>query len=356
MRLATGTLLLSISLAACGSGEAVRAVDTTVEQVEPAIAERVRRLAAPSVVSVIGLQFDGSTAQHVLSGQGSAVTVASRVFLTDCRNIVGADRLILQQGPVREIATLADDYVGDDVCILASADLPGTPVLAIRDVASIQPGETAFAVGDPMGRGTTVAETAVTAVRENPYGLWIDTTLAMSPDLAGAGLFDLDGAFIGIAGTATDHRQVAALAIATPTLTELAGRLSPGPAFAVVTAPLIEPAAGPGGSIPRGAANLSAEEQASLERFFAERDGGDSPTAPGPETRTDTPPDDAAPGPVGDTEPDPDPGTPGTGTPGTGTPGTDTPGTDTPGTGTPGTGTPGTEPPFRDPNIPVSLI
>ena len=165
----------------------------------PAAAEQVRQLAAPSVVSLIGFGLDRSADELYPVGQGSAIAVTAHTFLTDCRNLVGADAVVLSSGRQQGLAYLDPEYYGDDVCVLRSQELVGKPVHAARDAGDVRPGEQVYAVADPEGLGPVLQAAALTGTRRDSGIAWLQTTAAVTTGWPGAAVFDTQGNLLGVA-------------------------------------------------------------------------------------------------------------------------------------------------------------
>ena len=117
-------------------------------------------------------------------GQGSAIAVTAHTFLTDCRNLVGADAVVLSSGRQQGLAYLDPEYYGEDVCVLRSQEIVGKPVHAVRDAGDIRPGEQVYAVADPEGLGPVLQAAALTGTRRDSGIAWLQTTAAVTTRVA----------------------------------------------------------------------------------------------------------------------------------------------------------------------------
>lgn len=153
---------------------------------------QVARRASPSVVSVrrdgglgsgVIVQRDGViiTNAHVV-GDASEVEVG----LADGRNLPGR---VLGRDPTVDVAIVRAQ----------AADLPPAP---LADSDQLVPGQTAIAIGNPLGLERTVTQGVVSAVNRSPRGFGLDgliqTDAAISPGNSGGPLLNSNGEVIGI--------------------------------------------------------------------------------------------------------------------------------------------------------------
>jgi len=153
---------------------------------------RVARAITPTVVSVT--QDEGS---------GSGIIVdKSGVVLTNA-HVVGDSRTVgvgLADG-----RTLTGQVLGRDPTIdVAVVRVPAQnlPVAPIGDSDKLEVGQSAIAVGNPLGLERTVTAGVVSAINRNPRGISLDgliqTDAAISPGNSGGPLVDTHGRVIGI--------------------------------------------------------------------------------------------------------------------------------------------------------------
>lgn len=153
---------------------------------------RVARQLSPAVVSISRVGGSGSgvvvrtdgvvlTNAHVV---GNASTVEVR--LADGRRIPGE---VLGRDPTIDIAVVR----------VNARDLPAAP---IGDSDELEAGQTAIAIGNPLGLERTVTTGVVSAVNRSPRGFGLDgliqTDAAISPGNSGGPLLDSRGRLIGI--------------------------------------------------------------------------------------------------------------------------------------------------------------
>jgi S1-C subfamily serine protease len=151
---------------------------------------------APSVWRVQTLDRDG-----LLIGQGSAVVVGAGQLVTNCHVLARARKVQLRRDGLPQAVparlTLWDPP--RDVCQLSAAgiDAPAVPLLPSAQAAVGQP---AFAIGHPKGLDLTMSAGLVSSFRRNDAQqlVLIQTSAAISGGSSGGGLFNDQGALLGL--------------------------------------------------------------------------------------------------------------------------------------------------------------
>ena len=153
---------------------------------------RVARQLSPAVVSIS--RRGGSGSGVVVRTDGVVLTNAHvvgnvrtvEVRLADGRRIPGE---VLGRDPTIDIAVVR----------VSARDLPAAP---IGDSDELEAGQTAIAIGNPLGLERTVTTGVVSAVNRSPRGFGLDgliqTDAAISPGNSGGQLLDSRGQLIGI--------------------------------------------------------------------------------------------------------------------------------------------------------------
>jgi serine protease Do len=154
---------------------------------------RIARQVSPAVVSV-AQQEGGSGSGVVVRGDGVILTNAHvvgmsrtvRVGLADGRRVEGR---VLGRDPAVDIAVVR-------------IDVPNVPVAPIGDSDRLEVGQTAIAIGNPLGLERTVTTGVISAVNRSPRRIALDgliqTDAAISPGNSGGPLLDSQGRVIGI--------------------------------------------------------------------------------------------------------------------------------------------------------------
>jgi serine protease Do len=152
----------------------------------------VARQLAPSVVSV---QQNG--------GVGSGVVIrGDGVILTNAHVVGTARRVSIGLADGRELeATVLGRDPSVDVAVVqvTGAELPAAP---LADSDALLVGQTAIAIGNPLGLERTLTRGVVSAINRSPRGFGLDgliqTDAAISPGNSGGPLLDSQGQVIGI--------------------------------------------------------------------------------------------------------------------------------------------------------------
>lgn len=152
---------------------------------------------SPSVVVV-----KGKTAQ----GSGVAVSVKTEGFsrvttiVTNCHVVTGETIVAITHQNKTGYAFIRSCDIERDLALL---ELTGElPVVTTRSAASLNVGESVYAVGAPRGLDLSISDGIVSQLRgdgiANRASPMIQTTTAISPGSSGGGLFDAQGRLVGI--------------------------------------------------------------------------------------------------------------------------------------------------------------
>ena len=171
---------------------------------------RVARAITPTVVSV---------SQPAGSGSGIIVD-KSGVVLTNA-HVVGDSRTV--EVGLADGRTLDGQVLGRDPSIdVAVVRVPAQnlPVAPIGDSDKLEVGQSAIAIGNPLGLERTVTAGVVSAVNRNPRGISLDgliqTDAAISPGNSGGPLLDSHGRVIGINTAVLSGAGASGLGFAVP--------------------------------------------------------------------------------------------------------------------------------------------
>src|SRR5215207_8712366 len=153
---------------------------------------RVAREITPTVVSVTQAQ-----------GAGSGIIVSRDGVVLTNAHVVGESRTV--DVGLADGRTLRGQVVGRDPTIdvavvrVSAQNLPTAP---LGDSDKLEVGQSAIAIGNPLGLERTVTSGVVSAVNRNPRGISLDgliqTDAAISPGNSGGPLVDSRGRVIGI--------------------------------------------------------------------------------------------------------------------------------------------------------------
>jgi serine protease Do len=210
MKQTTFTLALGLAV---GAGFGLTAGTVTRDAIKPAWAQeyttlaqsaaplgaeeanvvRIARQVSPAVVSVS--QQEG--------GSGSGVIVRPDGVILTNAHVVGMSRTVrvgLADGRRVEGRVVGRDP-SLDVAVVR-VDVPNAPVAPIGDSDRLEVGQTAIAIGNPLGLERTVTTGVISAVNRSPRRIALDgliqTDAAISPGNSGGPLLDSRGRVIGI--------------------------------------------------------------------------------------------------------------------------------------------------------------
>ena len=151
---------------------------------------------SPSVWRVQTLDRDG-----LLLGQGSAVVIGPGQLVTNCHVLAKARRVQLRHEG-RADAVPARLVLWDpprDLCQLEARTVTAAAV-ALTPSALVAVGQPAYAIGHPKGLDLTMSAGLVSSMRRNDAGqlVLVQTSAAISGGSSGGGLFNEQGALLGL--------------------------------------------------------------------------------------------------------------------------------------------------------------
>ncbi len=159
-----------------------------------------------SIVVVFVLDANGKK-----TAQGSGVVVGKNEVATNCHVISGAATIAVRQltgargrESYKMQASVAAQNKDRDLCLLSVKDIsipPAPTPLSLTAAHNVSIGEEVYAIGTPQGLELSISRGIVSQLRGD-YGKRsapiIQTDAAISPGSSGGGLFNEDGALIGI--------------------------------------------------------------------------------------------------------------------------------------------------------------
>lgn len=152
----------------------------------------VARRVAPSVVSV---RRDGGFGSGVIIRRDGVILTNAHV-VGDARQV----RIGLADGRDLDARVLGRDPTVDVAVVRVSG--PELPAAPLADSDALLVGQTAIAIGNPLGLERTVTRGVVSAIDRSPRGFGLDgpiqTDAAISPGNSGGPLLDSRGQVIGI--------------------------------------------------------------------------------------------------------------------------------------------------------------
>jgi S1-C subfamily serine protease len=200
----------------------------------------------------------------------SGVVIAPGKLLTSCHVLVRAHQVQLRRGNTIYDAKLEAPDVERDLCQL---DVPGlsAPAPALGGAGGLRSGQRLYVVGLARGNQQTIGEGLVSALPDAGSGkARIHTTVAASPGLLGAGVFDEEARLVGVATVSPAEAAANLFAVPAEWVPEAAAR-----GKALLAALAKPPAAPASASAPAGAPGMPAAgtvwTYSFLERIWSRR-------------------------------------------------------------------------------------
>ena len=187
--------------------------------------EQIAAKAADSVVEITteGVSTDSAMRQVITQGAGSGVILSEDgKIVTNNHVIDGASKITvtLKNGESYD-ATLVGTDSETDVALL-KINATGLTPAEMGDSDSLQVGETAVAIGNPLGQlGGTVTNGIISALDrditlEDQTMTLLQTNAAINPGNSGGGLFNGQGQLIGVVVAKSSGENVEGLGFAIP--------------------------------------------------------------------------------------------------------------------------------------------
>ncbi len=185
----------------------------------------VVKKAAGSVVEIVTetVSRDSMFGQYVTSGAGSGVIISEDGYIVTNHHVIdGATSLTvtLRNGTQYEAQLIASD-ASTDLAVL-KVEATGLTVAVFADSDELQVGQTAIAIGNPLGSlGGSVTQGILSAldreitVDDNVMTL-LQTDAAINPGNSGGGLFNDKGELIGVVNAKQTGEAIDGLGFAIP--------------------------------------------------------------------------------------------------------------------------------------------
>jgi tetratricopeptide (TPR) repeat protein len=155
-------------------------------------ANDIYQQAAKSTVIVENINDNGG-----IQAMGSGVVLADGYVVTNCHVIKSANHFKVRIGGRELPASLRYSDWDRDICSLSVAGLIARAVV-IGSTKMLKVGSKVYAIGAPQGLELSLSEGIVSNLRVIDGGQYIQTTAAISPGSSGGGLFDENGALVGL--------------------------------------------------------------------------------------------------------------------------------------------------------------
>ncbi|MDO8369525.1 MAG: cell envelope integrity protein TolA [Candidatus Nitrotoga sp.] len=181
-------------------------------------ASEIYEQAARSTVVVENINDKGE-----IAGLGSGVVLPNGSVVTNCHVIKDASQLKVRSNKNKFPAVLQFSDWDRDVCSLFIVGL-NAPAVVVGSTKTLKVGAKVFAIGAPKGFELTLSDGIVSSLREFEGGHIIQTNAAISPGSSGGGLFDENGALVGLTTFFLKEGQSLNFAVPVEWVTELVTR------------------------------------------------------------------------------------------------------------------------------------
>jgi S1-C subfamily serine protease len=183
----------------------------------------VYNAASPAVVEINVTQGGGSGFLGRMTGQGSGFLIDSQGdILTNNHVVEGATsvQVQLKNGKTVSGTVLGTDTIDDLAVIKIDASaVAGITPLQFADIITVQPGQTAIAIGSPYGLMDSITAGIVSGLNRSVSGSsmtgMLQTDAAINPGNSGGPLLNEQGLVIGI-NTAIENASTGGIGFAVP--------------------------------------------------------------------------------------------------------------------------------------------
>ncbi len=175
---------------------------------------------------------------------GTGVVIGDGQVVTNCHVIKNPKLLTVRSSDKDYPASLHYSDWERDLCSLTVVGLD-IPAVLLGNSSVLKVGAKVYALGTPKGLALTLSDGIVSGFRERQSGRYIQTTAAISRGSSGGGLFDENGALIGLTTFYMADGQNLNFALPIEWVNELAQRSTQALALAPPMAPLLPPTSHP---------------------------------------------------------------------------------------------------------------
>ena len=189
-----------------------------VEDVAAAVADSVVEITTEIVTT------NSFLGQYISQGAGSGVIFTTDGYIVTNHHVIeGANKInvTLRNGTSYDAKLVGDDSK-TDLALLKIEATGLTPAVLIADSDQLKVGQTAIAIGNPLGQlGGTVTSGIVSALGreieiQGETRTLLQTSAAINPGNSGGGLFDDKGNLIGIVNAKSSGSDIEGLGFAIP--------------------------------------------------------------------------------------------------------------------------------------------
>jgi serine protease Do len=213
-----GTAIAVKELVPAPTAEPAAPIATTTSATTTVTSSDLTDIVAHARDSVVTITADGITTQGFspfggpVTGVGSGIILSSDGYILTNRHVVeGAQTLTVELDTTAQLPATVVEISKDEDLALIKVDATGLTAAKIGDASAIQVGQTAIAIGSPLGTYTETVTRGIVSglgrtitVRDESTGRpttledLIQTDAAINPGNSGGPLLDATGAVIGI--------------------------------------------------------------------------------------------------------------------------------------------------------------
>ena len=158
--------------------------------------------------------------RNEIEGEGSGVVISAGKIITNCHVVRDAGSIRVTWADQTFPATLELDDTERDLCRLQVKNLNAKPI-KLRAIKDVAPGETVFAIGNPLGLGLSVSAGIVSAVKDFQGQQLVFSSTPVAPGSSGGGLFDAEGRLLAITSAILSRGQNFNLSVPADGIAEL---------------------------------------------------------------------------------------------------------------------------------------
>jgi len=209
----------SLSMAHMRSVALVFALFLVAQPAYSKTASEIYEIASKSTVVIRKLDAKGK-----IIGFGSGVVLPGGDIVTNCHVVEGAVKISVRCYGKDYPAILRYSDWERDVCSVSATGINQNAPITMGSTKRLKVGKPVYAIGSPQGLELTLSDGIVSSLREVVGGNYIQTTAAISPGSSGGGLFDENGALIGLTTFYLAEGQNLNFAVPVEWITELPKR------------------------------------------------------------------------------------------------------------------------------------
>jgi TPR repeat protein len=150
-------------------------------------------------IHIVGAKDKPTKAEKFkIVGSGSGVAVTKTFALTNCHVAERGKQFVVKYRGNINALLVTRRFDKQDICIVKAKGFEFSPIASNKPLEDLKIGQKVFAIGSPQGLENTISEGIISGFRKFDGGTRIQITAPITHGSSGGGLFDADGALIGI--------------------------------------------------------------------------------------------------------------------------------------------------------------